>query len=400
MRLAVATPLDPRTTGVADYSRDLLPHLFRAAGQVEVFTAAADLAFAPANAEWPYLSITQLPARADHFDLIIYQMGNSPAHDFMAPYLLTCPGLLVLHDLSLHFFFIRQIQAGSPAWYWRALSFTYGLEGTDFGRHYLQGEVGEVAYPQYLLSEWLAARSPGVIVHSRHGLNLLSARCPAAKVMQVPMPIPLPPLSSKVEAKRQLAVAEEKYLIVVFGVLNESKQPLVILDAVRQLVTTGLDLQAVFIGGENSEFRLYLEVERRGLGAYVSQLDFVEDLAIVNVWLAAADVAISLRAPYWGETPSSTLRVMAAGTPAIVNAVGAFNELPDAACIKLAPDDSDPTLALSQALRTLHDQPQQRWDMAEAARRYVAELHDPAHVARRYAAAATSLVDSHVTLNR
>jgi hypothetical protein len=32
MQLAVVTPLDARSTGVADYSRDLLPHLARAAG--------------------------------------------------------------------------------------------------------------------------------------------------------------------------------------------------------------------------------------------------------------------------------------------------------------------------------------------------------------------------------
>jgi glycosyltransferase involved in cell wall biosynthesis len=396
MRLAVVTPLDPRTTGVADYSRDLLPHLFHVVGQIEVFTAAADLAFAPRTVEWQYHAIEQLPANADRFDLIIYQMGNSSAHDFMAPYLLAYPGLLVLHDLSLHFFFVRQIQAGCPAWYWRALSFAYGLAGTAFGRRYLRGETREAAYPQYLLSEWLAARSPGVIVHSEHAAALLRERCPAANVAHVPMPMPLPPSLSKVEAKRRIAVAEEKYLIVVFGVLNQSKQPLVILEAVQQLIAAGIDLQVVFIGVENSEFHLFPEVERRGLDAHVKQLDFVEDLTLVNTWLMAADVAISLRAPYWGETPSSTLRALAVGTPAIVNAVGAFNELPDAACIKLAPDDSDPALALSQALRTLHDQPQRRLNMAEAARRYVADMHDPARVARRYRAMATALVNRYV----
>ncbi len=384
MRLAVVTPLDPRTTGVADYSRDLLPHLFHVAGQIEVFTAATDLAFAPANAEWPYHSIAQLTANANRFDLIIYQMGNSSAHDFMAPCLLICPGLLVLHDLSLHFFFLRQIQAGRPAWYWRALSFTYGLAGTSFGRRYLHGETKEAPYPQYLLSEWLAARSPGVIVHSEHAAALLQERCPMVNVAQVPMPIPLPPLYSKSDAKRQIATAEGKYLIVVFGVLNESKQPLVILDAVRQLVAAGIDLQAVFIGRENSTFRLYPEVERRGLSANVSHLDFVEDLALVNVWLAAADVAISLRAPYWGETPSSTLRVLAAGTPVIVNAVGAFNELPDAACLKIAADDTDPATTLANVLMDLYHRPDQRAAMRQAARRYIEEAHDPVSVAARY----------------
>jgi glycosyltransferase involved in cell wall biosynthesis len=180
-------------------------------------------------------------------------------------------------------------------------------------------------------SEWLAARSVGVIVHSRHAATMLQQRCPAACLEVIPMPIPVPALVPQADARRQLNVGDESYLLVVFGILNHSKNPIAILEAVGRLSTAGIPVKVVFIGRENGSFRLKAEVERLGLQEIVTGLDFVDDLAIVRHWLAAADVGLGLRSMYWGETSASTLRMLASGLPMIVNAVGAFDELPDAA---------------------------------------------------------------------
>ena len=36
------------------------------------------------------------------YDLIVYQLGNAPWHDYMWAYLAAFPGLVVLHDGRLH----------------------------------------------------------------------------------------------------------------------------------------------------------------------------------------------------------------------------------------------------------------------------------------------------------
>jgi len=410
MRVAVVTPLDVRTTGVADYSLDLLPHLARAVGadeapsdaaipmarhpsEVVVLTQDAERSQPECGDGWTCRQVAELPRLAPELDLIIYQMGNSPAHDFMAPYLHAYPGLVVLHDLSLHDFYVRQATlAGRPAAYLRAFGFGYGLQGTRLARRYLRQPM-QIGYPEYLLSEWLAARSPGVIVHSHHAAALLGGRCPAARIEVVPMPMPLPDRVESADARAQLGLAADAYVIVVFGVLNLSKSPIAVLDALSLLLAADIPAQVVFIGQENSAFRLMPEVERRELQADVIQLGFVDDLAMVHLWLSAADVAIGLRSLYWGETPASALRVLAIGLPLIVNDVGAFAELPDSACVKISPDVPDAAEALYLVLEELYREPNRRRAMGVAARDYIGRKHDPGQVADHYVRIAEAILN-------
>jgi glycosyltransferase involved in cell wall biosynthesis len=388
MRLAVVTPLDAAQTGVADYSRDLLPYLAAAAHHdITVFSdRAGEDRSGPG---WHARPIADLPATARAFDLLIYQMGNSPAHDFMTEAVLEWPGLIVLHDVSLHYFFARQPR--SP--YLRAMGYGYGRAGTQLGRQF-RCEFVPVNYPDYLVSEWLIDRSPGVIVHSRHALELLSARCPTARLEYVPHLLSLPPDRSPAAARAQLGVSADTFLIGVFGVLNDSKQPRAILAAMRQLLAEGVPVKAVFIGRENDTFHLAEEAPRLGVSDHIIALGFVDDLTVVRDWLAACDVALQLRSPYWGETSGSTLHALAAGTPVVVNNVGAFAELPDAVCLKLPPVGPDAPDRLMQALRDLYDQPDRLAALRAAARQYVATELDPRRVAARYLEVATSILEA------
>ncbi len=388
MRLAVVTPLDAAQTGVADYSRDLLPHLAEAADHaIAVFTDRASCA--QSGAGWSARPIDDLPATARTFDLIIYQLGNSPAHDFMAEALRRYPGLIVLHDVSLHYFFARQARSR----YVQALGYGYGPAGARLGRQFLH-DYAPVNYPDYLVSESVIDASPGTIVHSHHALDLLSARCPTARLAYVPMPIPLPPDRSYAAARAQLGVRADELLIGVFGVLNDSKQPRAILAAIRKLLDAGVPITAVFIGRENDTFHLADEAPRLGVSDHVRALGFIEDLVVVNDWLAACDAAINLRSPYWGETSASTLRILAAGTPVIVNEVGAFAELPDTTCLKLPPVGHNLPDELAAALRQVYDQPAHRAEMRLAARQYVATEHDPRRVAVHYLEVITSILEA------
>lgn len=385
MRLALVTPIDTRSTGVADYALDLLPHVARVVdGEILLFGQEPGRLQPEQDSDWVCRAVAELPRLASALDLIIYQMGNSPAHDFMAPFVHKYPGLVVLHDLSLHDFYARQaVQAGRPEVYLRAFGLGYGILGTSLARRYLR-ESMSIGYPEYLLSEWLALRSPGMIVHSHHAASVLGERCPAARIWVVPMPVPLPDLVTQTEARARLGLAADAYLIVVFGVLNLSKNPIAVLDALSRLRAAHIPARVVFIGRENSSFRLMPEVERWGLQADVIQLGFVENLATVHLWLCASDVAVGLRSLYWGETSASALRILASGTPLVVNGIGAFAELPDLACVKIHSDVADVAEELFLVLQGLYRQVDRRQAMGAAARDYVAREHDPEQVAAHY----------------
>jgi glycosyltransferase involved in cell wall biosynthesis len=394
MRLAVVTPLTPRASGVAHYSLDLLPYLAQEGdAEITLFTSATDDPPSEVKSRWTWRPVTDLPQVASEIDLIIYQMGNSPAHDFMAPSLSEYPGLVVLHDLSLHAFYVRQATLmRRPAVYMRAFGFAYGITGLRTARRHLR-EGTLVSYPDYLLSERIAARSPGVIVHSQYADHLLSERCPLARIWAVPMPMPLPKHVSSEEARARLSLTPSSYLVAVFGVINKSKNPEAVLDAVRRLRAADIPAQVVFIGRENTSFQLAPEIEQRGLQDAVLRPGFVDDLETVNLWLSAADTAVGLRSQYWGETSASALRILANGLPLITDDIGSFAELPDSACLKIPSTASDPSELLHDALVDLYHQPDRRRAMGTAAREYIAREHDPSQMAARYTAIIQTLLD-------
>jgi glycosyltransferase involved in cell wall biosynthesis len=309
----------------------------------------------------------------------------------MADSLFQHPGLIVLHDISLHNFFARQAQAGRLSRYLRALGHFEGAAGTALGRDFWRA-FRAINYPDHLASEWLVDCSPGVIVHSQHALSVLCAHCPAAHIERIPMPIPLPPAISIAAARAMLNLADDRFVVGVFGVLNDSKNPTAILTAVRRLVDEGVPITVAFVGRENDTFHLVEQAPHYGLADRVIQPGFIESLQEVNQWLAACDMAISLRALYWGETPSSTLRTLAAGTPVIINTIGAFAELPETACIGIEPTESDMPHALYRALRQSYEQPERRAAQRIAARDYIAREHDPACTARRYVEVAAAFL--------
>ena len=89
MRLAWFSPLPPARSGIAAYSADLVPRLARGPRDrlLRRRTTSRDFLW---------------KARRDPYDLVVYQLGNAPCHDYMWGYLAAFPGLVVLHDARLH----------------------------------------------------------------------------------------------------------------------------------------------------------------------------------------------------------------------------------------------------------------------------------------------------------
>src|SRR6266487_3015273 len=88
LRLAWFSPLPPARSGVASYTAELVP-LLQHELAIDCFPESRAHDFIWQHRRAPY-------------DLVVYQLGNAPFHDYMWPYLVAYPGLVVLHDPRLH----------------------------------------------------------------------------------------------------------------------------------------------------------------------------------------------------------------------------------------------------------------------------------------------------------
>src|SRR5947208_1304141 len=133
MRVAWFSPLPPVRSGIAAYSAEVLPRL-TAHFDIECFTETSAHDFV-----WS--------ARRRAYDLVVYQLGNAPFHDYMWAYLVAYPGLVVLHDARLHHARARQLLSQRRFEdYRRELWFDHPDMIRDFAEYAIQGLGGPIYY--------------------------------------------------------------------------------------------------------------------------------------------------------------------------------------------------------------------------------------------------------------
>ena len=97
--LALVAPLPPARTGIAGYSAKLLQYLARHYQIVCIVDqAVTDPSF---TEEYPVHGPQWLATNKGRVERILYQFGNSPAHQHMFGLLERYPGVVVLHDFYL-----------------------------------------------------------------------------------------------------------------------------------------------------------------------------------------------------------------------------------------------------------------------------------------------------------
>src|SRR5207245_6201985 len=77
------------------------------------------------------------------YDLVVYQLGNAPCHDYMWAYLARYPGLVVLHDARLHHARARHLlEDGRAGDYRREFWYDHPDAVGDFVQYALEGLGG------------------------------------------------------------------------------------------------------------------------------------------------------------------------------------------------------------------------------------------------------------------
>lgn len=382
MKIAYLSPLPPQRTGVADYSKELLPALADLA-EVDLWVDEPTTIEQPPHSRiFNYVEQPEAHDALRHYDSIIYHMGNSPAHRNIYRMLLRYPGVVVLHDFVLHHFFaayyLEALQ--SPASYIEEMAYNYGREGEQEARKALQSErqIWDNEPIRYPLNKRVLDQARGVIVHSEFARRMVCQSHPYLPVAKVNLPVAAvqsPPDTR--ELRQRYGIPPHCMVLASLGFGSVAKRIELALRAVAALGRK--DFLYLLVGEVGESFQR--DLRRRGLGESVRATGYV-DWKTFNDYCHLIDVGIDLRYPTMGESSASVCRMLGAGKPCVVSNLGWFAELPDDCVVKL--DVGADETNLVRCLSDLIADQSFRCTMGENARRYIREQHGVERTAAEY----------------
>lgn len=384
LQLAYFSPLPPARSGIADYSREILPHLAQMA-DVTLFCEAPEDVDATLAEQFPVHAFSDFARMRWSFDIPLYQLGNNTTHhEKIYRHLCRYPGAAVLHDVILHHFIAhRTVGHSNFPGYTRELGYVLGATGVNYAWAIRYGER-EHPLTELTLNQRVADLSLGLLVHSRHALDLIRATRPRQPVWVVPAPIAAYEETTQDAAavKEQLPWRDDAIVFASVGQVTAAKCIDRALAAFARLRHEVPRARYLLVGEVfQNEVNLPALLEEHDLHDDVYVTGFLEDLQSFMAWLSAADVIVNLRYPTVGETSAAALRALSAGRPLIVYDHGWYAELPDDVALKAPLLDDD---ALLGAMRRLADEAEEREHMGRQAHAYTRGQHHPVQTARAY----------------
>ena len=381
-RLAFVSPLPPERSGISDYSADLLPAL-STHYDIDLISSQPVVGSEIAGGRFPVRTVEWFHDHAGEFDRILYQFGNSPLHAHMVDLLGTFPGVVVLHDFYLSS--LRAYRAHhDQRILFEALRNDHGIAAAGD----LIDGGDSAAFQNYPLNLQILQDALGIIVHSEHAKALADHWYGASSSADWNViPLVRTPVvdASRDEARTQLGLGENDLLVCSFGFLDPAKLNHRLLEAwLDSSLTSRPGARLVFVGethGTAADRALLDRIAQAGAWETV-QITGWGDRPLLHTYLAAADIAVQLRAQSRGENLGSVLDCMNHGIPTIVNAHGAMGEL-DRSAVWMLPDEFDQA-DLLDALNTLAEDADRRQTLGDRARTVICERHAPATCAALY----------------
>jgi glycosyltransferase involved in cell wall biosynthesis len=386
MRIAWFSPLPPVRSGIAAYSDEILPRL-RAAHAIDVFVDGNAHDFL-----WR--------RRLDPYDLVVYQLGNAPCHDYMWAYLAAFPGLVVLHDTRLHHARARRLLSLSRADDYRAeFQYDHPDAPRDAAEYSVNGLGGSMSYFWPMLSV-VARTARTIAVHNDETARSLAAEYPDAPIEVIRMGVAEAPASAerdRTQRRMDLKVPGAGIVFAAFGKITAEKRVEPILRALAALVREDVDPYLLLVGDAAEYPSLSEDLARLQIGDRVRVTGYVPDQDMYS-YLAAADACLCLRWPSAGETSASWLRCLAAGRATIVTELGQLATLPvldpgtgrsrrrgTAPPVAISVDLLDEDRELQDAMRWLARDRDLRLELGRAAHAHWAANHTLDAMAQDYA---------------
>ena len=374
MRIAWFSPLPPTRSGIAVYSANVVPRL-ATAHHVDCFTEANAFEFA-----WR--------ARQSPYDLVVYQLGNAPCHDYMWAYLVAHPGLVILHDARLHQARARRLlNQRRFDDYRREFRYDHPDAPRDFAEYAVEGLGGPVYYLWGMLR--VVVRTARMIaVHSPRVADDLRAEFAGAAVDTIRLGVAAGSTdeAARTATRAALGIPADAVLFAAFGKITAEKRIEPIVRAFDVLAGERSDVHLLVAGdaSDYGEFQSVLAATRHADRVHVT--GYVPDRE-VNAYLLAADACLCLRWPTALESSASWLQCLAAGRATLISDLPHLADIPTSAPhgqpfpftgrepVAMAIDLLEEDTALLGALRRLAEDRALRESLGRAGRAYWAEDH-------------------------
>ena len=387
LRLAYVSPIPPERSGIADYSAELVPEL----GRHYDITIVADVPGTNNESlepNFPVITPARFLTEADGFDRVLYHIGDSEFHAKQLDDLLPrVAGTVTLHDAYLSGIrnWIAHHEGRGPTAFVEDLYRSHGwpavLTEMRDGVH--------AAIRDFPCSLPVLQDAIGIIQHSSHGRDILGRHFGPDATRHVRI---IPHLRQKFGgperriARARLGIPEDQFLVCSFGYVAPTKLPGRLLAAWRDASLATTNHRLVFVGQTDDSGLAMLKAAAAKLGQPVEHLwtNYVDGPAY-RAWLAAADVAVQLRADSRGETSGAILDCLAAGLATVINENGSTIQPPADVTLRLSSSFTD--AMLTEALLLLKNDPARRQLLAAKAREYVANELSPRRIAAEYRAA-------------
>jgi glycosyltransferase involved in cell wall biosynthesis len=160
-KMAYFSSLDNPNGGIAAYSTELLPGLARYY-EIDVFTDSQAVSDEYITGNFSVFTFKEFGAHSNDYDIVLYQIGNSPFHACMYEMLQRYPGVVVLHD----FFIGRLLQyldAAAPGTFLKEAEYSHG---PGVRALHDDPESGKTALLEYPCNRRILDAATGVIFHS------------------------------------------------------------------------------------------------------------------------------------------------------------------------------------------------------------------------------------------
>jgi glycosyltransferase involved in cell wall biosynthesis len=372
-RLNLWSPLPPSPSGIADYVAEALPSLARRFELVAIVPdpAAVDPALA---AHIPLRAATEAPEA----DLDLYEIGNSPSHAFVYRAALARPGVVVLHEWSLHHLVLSEtVERGDLSAYLREMRRAHGEAGTFVGRQVARALGGPLLPALFPLNDRLLESSLGIVALTEFVRARAAKRLPGRPVLGLPhhLSLPFDPLPTRAEARAALGLPSDAVVVTAPGLATAAKGIRPALRALASLRARHERLLFVVAGDRDPQLPLEDWVREAGLADAVrvtgrlSLPDFVRHLC-------AADVVLSLRFPSHGEISGALVRALGVGRSVLVTAgTPAAEEFPEGVVVPVDPGPTEEDELRALMGRLLEDEAL-RERISVLARGFVREHHD------------------------
>jgi glycosyltransferase involved in cell wall biosynthesis len=390
MPIAFFTPLSPMRTAIADLSEGLLPSL-RELVDVDLYIDDGYWPRDPRIARrFRIRTYREFPAHADRYDAILYAIGDDArCHGYIYGALQRFPGIVLLHDVTLHRLVANlAFRTADTEFYLREMRYAYGMTDLRVGQRAVAGFGSERAL-WYPLLERVVDCSLGVIVYNGYARRQVLRRCPHARVAQINYHFALPAgfvHDVDVGALRRRWGLEDRFVIGSCGLFVPDKRLQACLRAFARFREHHARAVYLLIGSSWQGPGLPRLIDELGLRDHVVLTGWLDPPSFAQ-HMQLLDVAVHLRYPHIGGTPFTPIRLMGLGLPTIVSDIQPLAELPEGACIKVAPDPYEED-TLYKLFLYLAENSDVRSRLGANASRWIHDHHEVRQVAEQHLAAA------------